>query len=181
MYHFNLWHNFECIFNKLVLSYVSVWLSLFIILVLINLFSSCSHTTEGLITIVTRVVLFFSILAPFFSPLMLQNGLKKHVRNIARIKYGFAKLVVIIFTSNMLNSMVMFKFFRLDWKCPFWTNFIEKTKLLNQDERLCLDHSDILNLMVVFIFPAYLDLATQVLSKCCAQIQNCLFLLKLVT
>ena len=33
-----------------------------------------------------------------FSSLKLENGLKKHVRNVARIKYGFFELVVILFT-----------------------------------------------------------------------------------
>ena len=36
----------------------------------------------------------------FFSSLKLENGLKKHVRIFARIKYGFVELVVILFTFN---------------------------------------------------------------------------------
>ena len=40
------------------------------------------------------------IVTQFFSSLKFQNGLKKHVRNIARIKHGFVELVVILFTLN---------------------------------------------------------------------------------
>ena len=34
------------------------------------------------------------------NPLKLENGLKKHVRNVAIIKHGFVKLVVIPFALN---------------------------------------------------------------------------------
>ena len=36
----------------------------------------------------------------FFSSLNLENGLKKHVQNVARIKRGFVELVLILFTLN---------------------------------------------------------------------------------
>ena len=35
-----------------------------------------------------------------FSSLEFENRLKKHVRNVARIKYGLVGLVVILFTSK---------------------------------------------------------------------------------
>ena len=35
-----------------------------------------------------------------FSSLKLENGLKKHVRNVTRIKCGFVELDVILFTFN---------------------------------------------------------------------------------
>ena len=37
-----------------------------------------------------------------FSSLKLENGLKKHVRNVARIKYEFVELVVILVTFNTI-------------------------------------------------------------------------------
>ena len=40
------------------------------------------------------------MVANFFSSLKLENGLKKHVRNVARIKHGFVELVVNLFTLN---------------------------------------------------------------------------------
>ena len=39
------------------------------------------------------------------SPLKLQNGLKKHVRNVTRIKYGFVELVVILFSLKKLIDL----------------------------------------------------------------------------
>ena len=36
----------------------------------------------------------------FFSPLKLENGLRRHLRKLARIKYGFVESVVIHFTFN---------------------------------------------------------------------------------
>ena len=36
----------------------------------------------------------------FLSSLKFENGLKKHVRNVARVKYEFVELVVIRFTFN---------------------------------------------------------------------------------
>ena len=42
----------------------------------------------------------------FFSSLKLGNGLTKHVRNVARIKHGFAELVVILFTLNASYGII---------------------------------------------------------------------------
>ena len=41
-----------------------------------------------------------------FSSLKLENGLKKHVRNVARIKHGFVELVVILFTLNASYGII---------------------------------------------------------------------------
>ena len=43
------------------------------------------------------------------SSLKLENRLKKHVQNVARIKYGFIELVVILFTlrSKVYESRYM--------------------------------------------------------------------------
>ena len=41
-----------------------------------------------------------------FSSLKLENGLKKHVRNVANKKSGFVKLVVILFTLKMVDFAV---------------------------------------------------------------------------
>ena len=39
-----------------------------------------------------------------FFIIKLENGLKKHVRNVARIKHGFVELVVILFTLNAVET-----------------------------------------------------------------------------
>ena len=50
------------------------------------------------ITIITSCDSLIAILVTyFFFIIKLENGLKKHVRNIARIKQGFVELVVILF------------------------------------------------------------------------------------
>ena len=47
-------------------------------------------------TIVTSFdSLFVNTFNLIFSPLKFENGLQKHVRNVARTKYGFINLVVI--------------------------------------------------------------------------------------
>ena len=50
------------------------------------------------ITIVKSYDSLITILVTFFSLLKLENGLKKYVRNVAKIKHGFAESVVILFT-----------------------------------------------------------------------------------
>ena len=78
-----------------------------------------------------------------FSSLKLENGQKKHVRNVARIKYGFVELVVILFLliqghrsvlkwgypnsfrlttlNNQLNQISMRRIqFKLTMKTPAW-------------------------------------------------------------
>ena len=68
------------------------------------------------ITIVTSydsliVILVIFILVTQFLSLKLENGLKKDVRNVAGIKYGFVKLVVILFTFNTRpNNFFYFKY-----------------------------------------------------------------------
>ena len=42
----------------------------------------------------------------------LENGLKKHFRNVDRIKHGFVELVVILFTLNT----------RCDYMIPYFTD-----------------------------------------------------------
>ena len=42
-----------------------------------------------------------------FASLKLKNGLKKHPRNAARIKYGFVELVAILFTFNTRCDYVL--------------------------------------------------------------------------
>ena len=37
----------------------------------------------------------------------LENGLKKQVRNVARIKHGFVELVVVVFTLNTSYDYVI--------------------------------------------------------------------------
>ena len=39
--------------------------------------------------------------------MQLENGLKKHIRNVARIKHGFVELVVILFTLNTRRDYVI--------------------------------------------------------------------------
>ena len=46
----------------------------------------------------------------------LENGLKKHFRNVARIKHGFVELVVILFTLNT----------RCDYVIPYFTDQKDK-------------------------------------------------------
>ena len=41
------------------------------------------------------------ILVILFSSFKLENGLKKHVQNVVRKKYGVVELVVILFTFNI--------------------------------------------------------------------------------
>ena len=50
------------------------------------------------ITIVKSYDSLITILVTFFSLLKLENGLKKYVRNVAKIKHGFVESVVILFT-----------------------------------------------------------------------------------
>ena len=48
------------------------------------------------ITIITSCDSLIVILETYFLIIKLENGLKKHVQNVARIKNGFVKLVVIL-------------------------------------------------------------------------------------
>ena len=59
------------------------------------------------ITIVTSCDSLILMLVPCtFSSLKLENGLKKkHVRNIAKIKYGFVELVAILFVLVHYNLL----------------------------------------------------------------------------
>ena len=50
------------------------------------------------ITIVKSYDSLITILVTFFSLLKLENGLKKYVRNVAKIKHEFVESVVILFT-----------------------------------------------------------------------------------
>ena len=47
------------------------------------------------------------VILVIFSSLKLENGLKKHIRNVARINYGFAELVVIILTRYKIQDVIM--------------------------------------------------------------------------
>ena len=49
----------------------------------------------------------------------LQNGLKKHVRNVVTIKYGFVELVVILFTLNTRCDYVIPSDFNYELKSIF--------------------------------------------------------------
>ena len=63
------------------------------------------------ITIVTSCdLLIVTLVTSFFSSLKLENGLKKHVRNVAIITYGFAELVGILFTFNTRCDYVIQSF-----------------------------------------------------------------------
>ena len=68
-----------------------------------------------------------------FSSLKLENGLKKHVWNVARIKYEFVELVVILFIF-MQNVIMLFLLIlpEKDSHCTWW-----KLSLLISDVLIC--------------------------------------------
>ena len=79
------------------LSCVSVWASLFALMVPFNLLPSWLWDwTLPLSPVVIQLI---------FSSLKLENGLKKHVRSVIEIKYGFVKLAVIFF--YFLQDVIM--------------------------------------------------------------------------
>ena len=47
------------------------------------------------------IVIYYCMLVTYFFIIKLENGLKKHVRNIARTNNGFIVLVVTLFTLNL--------------------------------------------------------------------------------
>ena len=70
-----------------------------------NLLSSCSR--DWTLPLSRVVICLFDTCNLIFSSINLENGLKKHAWNVARIKHGFAELVVILFTTKLTNSYVM--------------------------------------------------------------------------
>ena len=72
-----------------------------------------------------------------FSSLKLENGLKKHVRNVARIKYEFVELVVILFI--FIQDVIMLFLLILpekDSHCAWW-----KLSLFISDLLICSKQS----------------------------------------
>ena len=61
------------------------------------------------------------ILVILFSSFKLENGLKKHVQNVVRKKYGVVELVVILFTFNIKFQPL---FLSISWRKPLWQSFL---------------------------------------------------------
>ena len=55
----------------------------------------------------TTIVMSCDLLVLIFSSLKLENGMKKQVWNVARIKYQLVKLAVILFTFNIRYDYVI--------------------------------------------------------------------------
>ena len=70
---------------------ISAWAGLLALIVLLNLFSSWSLKIATITSLFTYC---HTCTLNFFSTLKLENGLKKYVRHIAEIKYGFLKSVL---------------------------------------------------------------------------------------
>ena len=78
-----------------ILSCVSVWAPLFALMILFNLLSSWSW--DWTLPLLQLWLAYCNTCTLIFLSLKLESGMKKHVRNVFEIKYGFVKLVVIFF------------------------------------------------------------------------------------
>ena len=83
--------------------------------------------------------LWFAYCNLIFSSLLLENWLKKHFWNVAKIKYGFVELVVIFFTliqdarwctCTNIQSLTRFKLGVWQTSKPVYIELVYKEKLL---------------------------------------------------
>ena len=96
-----------------ILSCVSVWAPLFALMILFNLLSSWSW--DWTLPLLQLWLAYCNTCTLIFLSLKLENGMKKHVRNVFEIKYGFVKLVVIFFT---FHKILLCDSFLINGKLP---------------------------------------------------------------
>ena len=88
----------------IVLPCVNVWAPLFALIVLFILLSSSSWDETKHYHCHNLWFVYCNTFTTIFSSLKSENGLKKHIQNVAETKYGY-KLVVIFFT--FLQDVIM--------------------------------------------------------------------------
>ena len=110
---FNGWYIILTEWTFFILSCVSLWVSLFAFMVLFNLLSSWSWDWTLLLSRVycNTWFAYCSICTLIFLSLHLENKLKKQVRNVTDMKYGFVKVVVIILLSTRYDYVIPFSNF----------------------------------------------------------------------